>query len=181
MEYAYLIAGITLLLLAVGIGWVMTLLAMPGNWIMIGAMALYAWLGPQSGLTQIEWKTVWMALGLAIVGEIAEFLAGVVGAQRAGGSRRAAIYSLIGSLIGAVGGATVGIPIPVIGSAIGAVIGGAAGAFGGAAIAEHTQGEQFEHSMKVGKAAFWGRLLGTAAKTVVASVIAVMAIVALCA
>jgi hypothetical protein len=89
------------------------------------------------------------------------------------------VYSLIGSLVGAIGGATVGIPIPVIGSAIGAVFGGAVGAFGGAALAEYTLGEQMHQSVKVGHAAFWGRLLGTGAKTVIASILAVTAVVAI--
>lgn len=181
MDYVYQITAIVLLLLAVGVGWLLTLLAMPGNWLMVGAAALYAWLGPQSGVTQISWKTVAAMTALAVLGEIAEFLAGVVGARRAGGSSRAAVYSLIGSLIGAIGGATAGIPIPVLGSAIGAVVGGALGAFGGAALAEHTLGEHMQQSMKVGQAAFWGRLLGTGAKTVVASIMAVTAVVAICA
>jgi uncharacterized protein len=181
MDTAYQIAAIALLLLVLGVGWVMTLLALPGNWLIAGTAAAYAWLGPQTGATQIHWSTIWTLIILALIGEIAEFLAGVVGAKRAGGSSRAAVYSLIGSLAGAIGGATVGIPIPVIGSAIGAVVGGALGAFGGAAIAEHSLGEQMQQSMKVGQAAFWGRLLGTVAKSAIASVMAVTAIVAICA
>jgi uncharacterized protein YqgC (DUF456 family) len=181
MDYLYLTIEILLLLFAMGFGWLLTLLALPGIWLMVGAAALYAWLGPQTGVTNMTWNTVIAMLILAIIGEIAEFLAGVIGASRAGGSRRAAVYSLMGSLIGAIGGASAGIPIPVIGSAIGAVVGGALGAFGGAAYAEHSLGMEVQQSMKVGQAAFWGRLLGTGAKTVFASIIAVMAVVALCA
>ncbi len=180
MDIAYQIAAIVLLLLSLGVGWLLTLVAMPGNWLIVVAAGVYAWLGPQSGVTQISWNTIWVLIVLAVIGEIVEFLAGVVGANRAGGSRRAAVYSLIGSLVGAIGGATAGIPIPVIGSAIGAVVGGALGAFGGAAIAEHSLGEQMQQSMRVGQAAFWGRLLGTVAKSVVASVMVVTAIVAIC-
>ena len=65
-----------------------------------------------SGVLQIQWSTVIALFILAIVGEIVEFLAGVVGARRAGGSSRAAIYSLIGSFVGALGGATVGFRFP---------------------------------------------------------------------
>ena len=181
MDVAYNILAVCLLLAALGMGWVLTLLAMPGNWLMVGAAALYAWLGPQAGIIQMHWKVVIAMAVLAGIGEIVEFLAGVVGARRAGGSRRSAVYSLIGSLIGAIGGATAGIPIPVVGSAVGAVVGGAVGAFGGAAYAEHSLGETTDQSMKVGKAAFWGRLLGTGAKTLVGSIVAVTAIVAICA
>ncbi len=168
-----------LLLFALALGWVLTLVAMPGNWLMVLAAAGYAWLGPQAGATQLEWRTVIILAVLAGVGEIAEFAAGMVGARRAGGSRRAAVFSLIGSLIGAIGGASIGIPIPILGSAVGAVVGGALGAFGGAAFAEHTRGEVAGHSLKVGQAAFWGRLIGTGAKTIVASVIAAVAIISL--
>jgi uncharacterized protein len=181
MDYAYQITAILILLFATGIGWVLTLIAMPGNWLIVAVAAVYAWLGPQSGATQLEWRTVAVLLVLAIVGEILEFFAGVVGARRAGGSRRAAIYSLVGSFGGAIAGATAGIPIPVLGSAIGAVFGGALGAFGGAAFAEYSLGVHAHQSMKVGQAAFWGRLLGTGAKTVVASVMAIVTVVAICA
>jgi uncharacterized protein len=181
MDYVYQITAILLLLLATGVGWILNVVAMPGNWLIVLAGAAYAWLGPQTGVTQMSWKMVAALLILAILGEIVEFLAGVVGARRAGGSRRAAAYSLIGSLIGAVGGATAGIPIPVVGSAIGAVIGGAVGAFGGAAIAEHSRGEHMQQSMKVGQAAFWGRLIGTGAKTVIASILAIVVIISICA
>lgn len=173
--------AMVLLIAAVGMGWVLTLLSMPGNWLMVAAAAAYAWLGPQSGVLQIHWKVVLALVVLAVIGEILEFIAGVVGARRAGGSRRSAYYSLFGSLIGAVGGATVGIPVPVLGSAVGAVVGGAVGAFAGAAYAEYSLGLSNEQSMKVGKAAFWGRLLGTGAKTLIGTVMAVVVVVAVCA
>jgi uncharacterized protein len=181
MEIAYDILAVCLLLAAVAVGWVLTLLAMPGIWLMVAAAAVYAWIGPQSGIIEMRWNTVIAMTVLAVMGEIAEFLAGVVGARRAGGSRRSAVYSLVGSLVGAIGGATVGIPIPVIGSAVGAVIGGAVGAFGGAAYAEHSLGQARDQSMKVGRAAFWGRLWGTGAKTLIGTIMAVTAVVAICA
>jgi uncharacterized protein len=181
MEIAYNVLAVGLLLTAVGIGWVLTFLAMPGNWLMASAAAVYAWLGPQTGFLQVHWDTVIALIVLAVIGEIAEFLAGVVGARRAGGSKRSAYYSLVGSLIGAIGGATAGIPIPVVGSAVGAVVGGAVGAFGGAAYAEYSLGQTSGQSMKVGKAAFWGRLLGTVAKSLIGTIMAVVVAIAACA
>lgn len=180
MEIAYNILAISLLLTTLVIGWALTLVAMPGTWLMVGGATLYAWLGPQAGVIQLHWHTVIAMLVIATVGEVAESVAGVVGAHRAGGSRRSAIYSLIGSIIGAIGGATIGIPIPVIGSAVGAVLGGAIGAFGGAAYAEHSLGETADRSIQVGNAAFWGRLWGTGAKVLAGSVIAAIALVAIC-
>lgn len=178
MEITLTVFALCLLIAALGTGWVLTLLAMPGNWLVVAAAVVYAWLGPQTGILQIQWKTVVVLVVLAVVGEILEFATGVVGTRRAGGSKRSAVYSLVGSLIGAIGGATVGIPIPVVGSAIGAVVGGAVGAFGGAAYAEHSLGLGTDQSMKVGKAAFWGRLLGTGAKTLIGSIMVIVTLVA---
>lgn len=181
MDTLLAVFAVVLLLMATGVGWLLTFLAMPGTWLMLGAAALYSWLGPQSGVLQIQWKTVVALSALAVMGEVLEFLAGVVGARRAGGSRRSAIYSLVGSVVGALGGATVGIPIPVVGSAVGAVLGGAVGAFAGAAFAEHAQGQQTHQSVKVGQAAFWGRLLGTGAKTLIGTIMAIVIVVSICA
>lgn len=179
MDYALLTLAIVLLVIALAVGWGMTLLGLPGNWLMAGATALYAWLAPVVGVTEITWLTVSALAGLAAGGEVAELAAGVWGARRAGGSRRAAVFSLIGSLAGAVLGATLGIPIPVVGPPLAAIFGGALGALAGAALAEQTRGESSQQSLRVGKAAFVGRLLGTGIKTVVATVMAVAAIVAL--
>ncbi|MEM8944961.1 MAG: DUF456 domain-containing protein [Planctomycetota bacterium] len=179
MDYVLLIAAITLLVAAVVAGWLLTLLGMPGNWVMVGAAALYAWLVPAAGVAAITWTSVVVMAALAAVGELAEFGAGVWGTRKAGGSRRAAVFSLIGSMIGAIVGAALGLPIPVLGSAVAAVLGGALGALAGAGFAEHTLGEDSRQSFRVGGAAFVGRLLGTGAKTFVATILAVMTIVSL--
>jgi uncharacterized protein YqgC (DUF456 family) len=179
MDLLYNTIAIGFLLAAVASGWVLTLLAMPGNWLMVAAAAAYALWGPETGVTQITWPTVAGLAVAAVIGEIAEFAAGLVGARRAGGSRRAALFSLLGSFAGALGGAAVGIPVPVVGSAVAAVAGGALGAFAGAAVAEYSRGERTGQSMKVGRAAFWGRLLGTGAKAAVGSLVALVVLIAL--
>ena len=179
METFLQILAVLLLLLAVGGGWMLTLVGMPGNWLIVLAAAIYAWLGPATGVLAVGWPTV-AGLGLlAVVGEIAEFVAGFVGAQSARGSKRAAAFSLVGSMLGAILGAGVGIPIPVIGSALAAIAGGSLGVFGGAAFAEYTRGELAGHALRVGHAAFWGRILGTGVKTLAASIIAAVVLIAL--
>lgn len=161
------------------LGWAMTLFGLPGNWLMLACAAGYAWLGPQQGVMQIGWATVGGIAALCLVAELAEMLTSVWGARRAGGSRRAAVFALVGSLVGAVGGAIVGVPIPLVGSAVGAVLGGGFGALAGAALAEQSRGESGAKSWQVGHAAFWGRLLGTGIKSIVATIIAVWLVVAL--
>jgi len=179
MDPFLLYTALVLLIVAVAAGWVLTLLGLPGNWLMVAAAALYAWLAPTSGVSQITWYAVLATIALATTGEVAELAVGAWGARRAGGSRRAAVFSLLGSLVGAVVGVVVGIPVPVLGSAIAAVLGGALGALAGAAFAEHTRGEAMQHSFRVGRAAFWGRLLGTGVKSFVATLLAVIVLGAL--
>ncbi len=130
-----------LLIGATVVGWAFTLVGLPGNWVMVLAAAGYVWLGPTSGAMQITWLTVAALAALAAGGELAEFVAGMWGARRAGGSRRAALFALVGSLIGA-------------------------------ALAERFRGERAYKSWQVGQAAFWGRLVGTGIKTLVATIIA---------
>ena len=179
MDYLIFYGAIFLLLIATAMGWVMTLLGLPGNWLMVASAALYAWLGPVGSVASLEWMAVILMAVLAAAGEAAEFAASVVGARRAGGSRRAALLALVGSMIGAVAGAIVGVPVPILGQAIAAVLGGAVGALIGAALGEHSQGETAGQSWRVGHAAFWGRVLGTGAKTLAATVIAVTILVGL--
>ena len=171
--------SVILLIGVVMIGWALALVGLPGTWLMLLAAAGYAWLGPESGVTQITWATVTAILVMCAFGELAEFLAGTWGAKRAGGSRRAAVFALLGSVTGAIVGATLGVPIPVVGPPIAAVMGGALGALVGAALAERSHGEATRKSWQVGQAAFWGRLMGTGIKTIVATVIAVVIVVAL--
>lgn len=179
MDYFLLTTAIMLLIVAIASGWGLTLLGLPGNWLMVAAAAMYTWLAPTTGATQISWFTTLGMATLAAIGELAELAAGVWGARRAGGSRRAAVFSLIGSLAGAVGGAMIGVPIPLFGPPLAAVLGGALGALAGASFAEHTRGETSRQSLRVGGAAFAGRLLGTGVKTLVATILAAVAIVAL--
>lgn len=166
-------AAVALLALAVAAGWLLALVGLPGNWVMVAAAGLYAWLGPTAGRLVLTWQTVVVLVVFATIGEILEAIAGAWGARRAGGSRRAALYSLLASIAGAIVGAGVGIPIPVIGSFVGAIAGGAVGAMVGAVFAEYSLGGQHRHSWRVGQAAFWGRLLGVGAKVAVGSAMVV--------
>lgn len=179
MEAALLITAIVLLITAITAGWFLTLMGLPGNWLMVAATGFYVFLAPTTGITQIGTLTVGVLVALAVGGEIAELAASAYGTKKAGGSRRAAVFSLLGSVVGALVGAMFGLPIPIVGPPIAALLGGAVGALGGAILAEHSRGEHPRQSMRVGVAAFLGRLLGTGAKSLVATIMAVIALVAL--
>jgi hypothetical protein len=169
-----------LFVLAVLTFWFLNLLGLPGNWMIVVASAVYAWLLPGDSRATLGWSVVGVIAGLAALGEVMELAASAAGVKRAGGSRLGAFFALAGSLAGALTGLFVGIPIPVVGSVVGAVLFAGAGAMFGAMLGEQLGGRSADASWEIGKAAFWGRLLGTLAKTAAGAVIAAVAIAAVC-
>ncbi|MEX0702621.1 MAG: DUF456 family protein [Planctomycetales bacterium] len=168
----------TLLLLVCLVAWATNLFALPGNWFVVLAAALFAWLlGVENG-RGIGWATVLWLTGLAVAGEVVEFAAGAAGAARRGGSRRGMALALLGTFLGSILGAIVGVPIPVIGPIVAAIGGGAAGAFAGAYVGELWKGRNSADSVEIGMAALIGRLLGTLGKLAIGTVILVVVIVA---
>jgi uncharacterized protein YqgC (DUF456 family) len=157
-------------------GFLMNMVALPGNWLIFSGTALFCWL-VHTEQHSVSWYVVGLLLFLATVGEVLEFAAGSAGAARSGASRRAMGLAIVGSIAGSLAGAIIGIPIPIVGSAVAALIGGAIGAAVGAAIGEDWKGRDFEGTIQVGAAAFWGRLLGTAGKVIVGAIMLVIATV----
>lgn len=167
-----------LFILAVFLFWFMNLLGLPGNWMIVAAAALYAWLIPQDARTAIGWPAVGIVTGLALLGEVVEFAASVAGVKKLGGSWVGAIFALIGSVVGAITGIIVGIPVPVIGSLLAALLFSGLGAMAGAVLGETMRGQSLDASLQIGHAAFWGRLLGTLAKVIIGAVMAGAAVAA---
>jgi len=168
-----------LLMLVLMLGWVLTALGLPGTWLMVAAAAVYAALMPVGGPAAISWGVV-LAMGLlALAGEAVEFAAGAWGAVKGGGSKRGAALALLGSGAGGILGLFVGLPVPVVGSLLAAVLFASAGAMLGAVAGESWKGRDMGQGWRVGKAAFWGRLWGTAAKVGIGTVMLIVAIAAL--
>lgn len=159
-----------LLVLGNGLAVLSNLFTLPGNWILLALTALFAFLIPAEAARGIGWTTVFVLLGLAVLGELIEFFAGAAGAAKRGASRRAVLLAVVGGMAGSIAGATIGLGIPVIGSLIAAVGGGAFGAFLGAFLGEVWAGRTSQESLESGKAALIGRLLGTLGKTAVGAV-----------
>lgn len=135
----------------------LVLLGLPGTWLMVASTAVVAWLYWDQGMFS-HW-TLAALVGLAVLGEILEFVAGMFGAKSAGGSRGGAFGALLGGLVGAVAGTFV-IPVPVFGSLLGACI----GAFLGALALEMAGGQEMEPAIRIGMGAGVGRFFGTVAK-----------------
>jgi uncharacterized protein len=164
MDWLYYL--ILLLVLAAGV--FLTLLTLPGIWLMVAGAAVYALVAksPHLGL----WTLATMA-GLALAAEVIETLWAGRAARASGGSRRAGIGAVVGGLIGAV---FFSIPAPVIGTILGACL----GVFVGAMAMEFTKHNAAGKSAKVGFAAARGKLYGSLAKVVIALVVLLMGVVA---
>jgi hypothetical protein len=156
-----------LLVLAIVVCLALNLVGLPGNWIAVGLAASYAYFVADDTRVDIGLATVIGLLILAAIGEAIEFLAAALGATKAGGSKRGAVLALGGSLGGGFIGLFVPIPIPVVGSVIGALVFASIGALFGAVLGEQWKGRDLDESLKVGHAAFWGRLFGTLGKVLV--------------
>ena len=168
-----------LLLLVLLTCWLLTVVGMPGNWLMVAATSLYAWLVPHDEAASFGWGVVLAVALLAGFGELLEAVAGALGVAKAGGSRRGAVLALLGSLAGGLVGMFVGLPIPVVGPLVAALLFAGIGALLGAMLGEQWKGRDLDESWAVGKGAFWGRLLGTLGKVLVGSIMIVVVAVAL--
>lgn len=148
----------------------LTVLSLPGNWLMVLTAAVAAWLLAVEGIPgMFGYPVLIAAVVLATIGEILEFLLGAAGARKAGGSKRAAAASIVGAIVGGIV-ATPLVPIPLVGTLIGVCAGAFAGAFG----VELLIGKPMEASLASGKGAAVGRLWGTLAKLAVGVIIFIM-------
>lgn len=151
----WLTGTVVILAALAGIG--LTFITLPGIWIAV-AIALICTLITPDLLG--PWS-LGAAVGIAILAEVAEFLASAAGTRGAGGSRAGAMGSIIGSLIGLVVGTAVLAFLPVLGSIIGAVIGAGIGAV----VAERgVSGRTWASSWRSGQGAMAGRALSIVVK-----------------
>src|SRR5712691_1764641 len=157
------------LLLVVGstAGLVLIALGLPGIWLIVAAVVGG---GALTGFRAIGWRTIAIAVALALLGELFELWFGYGLARRYGGSKRAGWGALIGGLVGAV----VGVPVPVIGSVIGAFV----GSFAGAAVFEYTVSAHTGTAVAAGWGAVLGRAAAAAAKIALGIVIGVISVIA---
>jgi len=112
----YLAASLLTIVCLVGVA--LTLLSLPGIWLMALAALLVEWWQPEA----LSWGAIIACVVIALVGELLEFIAGAIGAAKAGGSKRAATGAIVGGIVGGIAG-TVLIPIPLVGTILGGAIG----------------------------------------------------------
>ncbi|MDP2848862.1 MAG: DUF456 domain-containing protein [Humidesulfovibrio sp.] len=160
------------LVLGIGLGLILfcllwlNLLSLPGNWLMLGVLALVVWLGPAGGLT---WGFVGLMGLLALLGEVIEFMAQIIGGKRGGASKSGNFGGIVGSIAGAILGAPFGL-------GLGSIIGALFGAWIGCFIVERIRQESHQKAAEAAWGAFWGRSLGLVGKAATGAVIIVMSV-----
>jgi uncharacterized protein YqgC (DUF456 family) len=158
-----------LLLVVQTIGLFFTILGLPGLWLMVAALAGYAWV---TGFNRfVGWPGLVTVLVLALIAEVLEFVAGSAGAKRAGASRRGMMGAVIGALIG---GFVFSIPVPILGTIFGVCL----GAFLGAALVEMGIVGDAAHAGRVGWGAAKGRFFGIMLKLLFGVAILIFTLIA---
>jgi hypothetical protein len=146
--------------------WVSIVVNLPGTWLMVLVSALVEWWQPETFM--YSWTVLFVAGGLAVLGEVIEFALGAVGSRHAGGSPRGAALAIIGSIIGGILGTL--LPVPIVGTLLGACL----GAFVGSVVGDLWAGRPLFQSVRAGRGAAVGRFWGTISKLAVGAVIVVV-------
>lgn len=130
------------------------LAGLPGNWLILGAAALFAWLRQPEAMNTGFFSLI---VTLALAGEVVELTAQYLGAKHYGGSNK----GNLGALVGAFAGAILGAPLML---GLGALVGALAGAYAGCYLLERMHGMPHPLAIQAAKGAFFGRALGLTAK-----------------
>jgi uncharacterized protein YqgC (DUF456 family) len=86
-----------------------TLVGLPGTWLMLAGALVVMLCNPLwSDSTIWSWTAMGIALGLAVCGEILETAAAGLGAKAGGGTKLGMLGTLVGAVLGAFVGALIG-------------------------------------------------------------------------
>jgi uncharacterized protein len=145
------------LLLAVGLAGTV-LPALPGTAFILAGIVLAAWI---DDFTRIGTGTLVVVGVIAVVSWVLDFVAGLLGAKRAGASREALIGAMLGTVLGLLMGLVGVLFMPLVGAVAGE-------AYARRRDANHRQ--TGERALKVGVATWLGMIAGMLAKVVLAFV-----------
>jgi uncharacterized protein YqgC (DUF456 family) len=125
--------------------------ALPGPMLVLAGIALGAWI---DGFQRVSLAVVGVVAGLAVLAWVLDYVAGLLGARRAGASRQA----LVGAAVGTVAGLFLGIVGVLFMPFVGAVVG------------EYLARRDEVRAMQVGVGTWIGIMAGLLAKVVLAFV-----------
>lgn len=134
--------------------------ALPGTALVLAGIALGAWI---DDFTRVGGVTLTMVAVLAALAWVLDYVAGLMGAKKAGASREALIGAALGTVVGLFMGLVGVLFMPLVGAAVGEYI----------ARRDHGQ------ALKVGTATWLGMMLGMIAKVVLAFMMVGLFVVAL--
>jgi uncharacterized protein YqgC (DUF456 family) len=149
----YLLPGIFLLVL--GLVLLLNLLTLPANWIMVILVFVWRFANPNPGAMDILYFV--SVIGLAVAGEVIEFVAQAWGSKKYGSTNS----GLIGGIIGAIAGAMLGVSFLF---GLGALFGALGGAWAGAYLFERLRGRTAEEAWQAAKGTMVGRIFGITIK-----------------
>ena len=150
---------LSVLLIVIGIAGAV-LPALPGTVFVLAGIVLGAWI---DDFTRVGTTTLVVVTVIAVLAWVLDYVAGLLGAQRAGASREA----LIGAALGTVAGICMGLVGVLFMPFVGAVAG------------EYLARRDHGGAMRVGTATWIGMIVGMVAKVVLAFVMVGVFVVAL--
>ncbi|MBL0421145.1 DUF456 domain-containing protein [Ramlibacter sp. AW1] len=134
--------------------------ALPGTALVLAGILLGAWI---DDFTRIGWLAVTSVSILAVASWVLDYIAGLIGARRAGASRLAVIGAAIGTVAGIFMGFVGVLFLPLVGAAVG----------------EWLARRDQQRAMRVGIATWVGLMVGMVAKVALAFVMIGVFVVAL--
>lgn len=123
--------------------------ALPGTALVLGGIVVAAWIDDFARVS--AGTTVFIAV-LAVLAWVLDYVAGLLGARRAGASTQALIGAAIGTVVGLFMGLVGVLFMPLVGAAAG----------------EYLAQRQHRRALKVGVATWLGMIVGLLAKVVIA-------------
>ena len=123
--------------------------ALPGTAFVLGGIVLGAWI---DDFTRVGTTTVVVLTLMAVVAWVLDYVAGLLGAKRAGASKQALIGAAVGTVVGLFMGIVGVLFMPLVGAAVG----------------EYIAQRDEKNAMKVGVATWLGIMVGLIAKIVIA-------------
>ncbi|EIW19845.1 MULTISPECIES: DUF456 domain-containing protein [Pelosinus] len=165
MEYTGLIISILCVLFILA-GVVMTIMGLPGNTLILLTGLAY---GYYDHFDRMDYAVLVIVFGIFIIGEIIEFISGLIGAKKEKASKRAIFAPFIGTIVGGIGGTAV---LPIIGSLLGALL----GAFIVTVLAEYSKTKDLAQARKVAKSVVKGQIFGVIIKSAAAVGMAILLI-----
>lgn len=123
--------------------------ALPGTVLVLGGIVLGAWV---DDFTRVGSATLAVVALLAVLAWVLDYVAGLVGARRAGASRQALVGAALGTVVGLFMGLVGVFFMPLVGAAVG----------------EYLARQDEQRALRVGLATWVGIMVGLVAKVVIA-------------